>query len=182
MGKTVLKYDSEPISDFNELSHITSYITSITAKDPVVAELLHGKAIAIKGAINSIDGFIQSCTTEVCPHCTKVCCINRHGYYDDEDLIYIVSLGKTPHAYKDGLSDTEPCQFLSSQGCKIPRYLRPFRCNWYFCIPLIGFMKQQRGADYRAFSRRMQEAIDLRAELIEIFKGIETKHNQGLLW
>jgi hypothetical protein len=178
----VLKYDSEPISDPQRLSQIISYIRGIIARDPFVAELLYGKAMALKVAIDSIDGFIQACTAEVCPHCSNVCCINRHGYYDDEDLIYIISLGETLPYYKTGLSETDSCQFLRPTGCSVPRYLRPFRCNWYFCIPLIGFMRQRRGAEYRLFTSGMQEAIDLRAELIEIFKAIEVKHPEGPMW
>jgi hypothetical protein len=76
-------------------------------------------AMALKGQIDAVDHFIQLNTAQVCPDCQKVCCINRHGYYDYQDLIYITALGLTPPLYGEGIVDTAPCQFLSEYGCAI---------------------------------------------------------------
>ncbi len=123
-----------------------------------------------------IDGFIQDNTSEVCPLCMKVCCINRHGYYDYEDLIYIFSLGQRPPLYREGLKDTDPCGFLSETGCRRRRELRPFRCNWYFCTPLLEHMERGPAVPYRNFVRLFSEILKWRRELIEAFFRLASKH------
>jgi hypothetical protein len=42
----------------------------------------------IKNEIAGISPFIQQTTQIVCPDCKDVCCINKHGYYNYEDLVY----------------------------------------------------------------------------------------------
>lgn len=126
-------------------------------------------ALVIKTKIEDIDGFIQQNTSEVCPSCEKKCCINRHGYYDNLDILYIMTLGIKPPLHQQGLSDTEPCQFLSDKGCVKERYLRPFRCNWYFCEALLNHMEQGPARPYREFIRVFNEILDLRSELLNRF-------------
>ncbi|MDI6889495.1 MAG: hypothetical protein QMC83_00935 [Thermodesulfovibrionales bacterium] len=47
----------------------------------------------VKEGIEKISPFIQQSTEAVCPNCTDVCCINKHSYYNYEDLVYIHALG-----------------------------------------------------------------------------------------
>ncbi len=127
------------------------------------------KASLLKDTINSIDAFIQRHTDEVCPHCQNVCCINRHGYYDYEDLIYVYALGMKPPAYKEGIEDTSSCQFISRNGCTIERALRPFRCNWYFCSELIRHMEEGPPKPYRDFIRQFQRATGAKKTMLDEF-------------
>jgi len=148
------------------------------------AELLQVKTMAckIRDGINQIDSFVQQVTAAACPSCEKVCCINRHGYYDCEDLIYIYALGLKLLVYKECVKDTEPCQFLSMYGCTIERSIRPFRCNWYFCNPLLEYMEKGPQRQYREFINRFHEIIELRAEMIKEFlikTGQAAEHNAG---
>ncbi len=119
--------------------------------------------------IDAIDSFIQQNTSIVCPNCEKVCCINRHGYYDYEDIIYIHALGLKPPTYKEGVRDTIPCQFLSEYGCTIQRSIRPFRCNWYFCNALLERIEQGPSRPYRVFIKQLDEIVDLRKEMLDEF-------------
>jgi hypothetical protein len=148
------------------------------------AELLQVKTMAckIRDGINQIDSFVQQAAAAVCPSCEKVCCINRHGYYDCEDLIYIYALGLKLPAYKECVRDADPCQFLSMYGCTTQRSIRPFRCNWYFCNPLLEYMEKCPQRQYREFINRFHEIIDLRAEMIKEFlikTGQAAEHNTG---
>lgn len=134
------------------------------------------KAQEIKKKTDIIDSFIQKNTAEVCPDCKKVCCINKHGHYDYEDLIYIFALGLKPPLYKTDIDDAAPCQFLSDSGCTIERSIRPFRCNWYFCNDLIAYMSKGPARPYREFSSRFQEIQGLRREILsEFFRIVNTK-------
>lgn len=140
-------------------------------------ELVHVKDLAriIRFRIDAIDHFIQQNTSIVCPNCETVCCINRHGYYDYEDLIYIHTLGLKPPVYKEGISDTDPCQFLSQHGCAIERSIRPFRCNWYFCNALLVHIENGPAKPYRSFIKQLDEIVDLRKEMLdEFFRILKT--------
>ncbi len=121
----------------------------------------------LKFAIDGVSPFIQQITSVVCPTCEKVCCIDRHGHYDDEDLIYIRALGIELPSYKEGVIDTDPCQFLSESGCALERSVRPFRCNWYFCDALLEYMEHSPSRPYREFIGRFQEVVELRKKMLD---------------
>ncbi|BCB97214.1 hypothetical protein JZK55_21360 [Dissulfurispira thermophila] len=146
-------------------------------------EIAHVRDLAriIRFRIDEIDAFIQQNTSIVCPHCERVCCINRHGYYDYEDLIYIHTLGLKPPIYKEDLSDADPCQFLSEFGCTIQRAVRPFRCNWYFCNALLEHIEQGPAKPYRTFIRQLDEILELRKEMLdEFFRILKTNFLHSL--
>jgi hypothetical protein len=129
-------------------------------------------AIYLRGNIDTVDHFIQQNTAQVCPACQEVCCINKHGYYDYQDLIYITALGLTPPLYREDIVDTAPCQFLAKYGCGIERSIRPFRCNWHFCTGLIAFMSSGPAKPLREFNLQFKKLQALRQEMIELFFAI----------
>ena len=132
-----------------------------------VAEFAHELRERIGGA----SPFIQDTTASVCPSCPEVCCINMYGYYDHNDLTYIYALGLRPPGYEEGRADTDPCQFLSREGCGLERPVRPFRCNWYFCMRLTQHMEDGPARPYRLFVSHFQEVVDLRRQMLDEFSG-----------
>lgn len=130
-------------------------------------EDLHGVADLarkVKAKIAALDPFIQQHTSAVCPGCRRICCINRHAYYECDDLIYLYALGVKPHTFEQR-ADEEPCQFLTPSGCKLNRTIRPSGCNWYFCSRLFDSMERSPGTAYADFDRSLQELADLWIEL-----------------
>jgi hypothetical protein len=164
----------------DEWSKTVSFLNRLYASFTHEFENTRDTARIVAEKINDIDGFIQKHTAEVCPDCRQVCCINKHGYYDYEDLIYIHALGLTPPVYKEGLKDTEPCQFLSDRGCVIERSVRPFRCNWYFCDALIKNIEVGNARDYRHFSRKIEEIMYIRNDMFTSFFKAATVVEKGL--
>ena len=69
----------------------------------------------IKEAFNSISPYIQRHTSEVCPSCPAVCCINKHSYYDESDMAFICALGLEYNGCKMDRRDSEPCRFLQER-------------------------------------------------------------------
>ncbi|MEM2126430.1 MAG: hypothetical protein QXQ53_08550 [Candidatus Methanosuratincola sp.] len=128
------------------------------------------KARRVRELIKSIDPFIQNHTSIVCPLCTNVCCINRHGRYDHYDLIYLLCLGHPPPADDPAIKDEDPCRFLTPSGCILERHLRPFRCTWHFCPELITAIERGPAKAYRTFLSQFQEIQRLRLELVEDFQ------------
>jgi hypothetical protein len=131
----------------------------------------------VKERIEKIDPFIQQSTEAVCPRCTNVCCINKHGYHNSEDLIYMYALGLKLPDYTFNKDDSTPCQFLSDKGCVMPRSVRPSGCNWYFCDPLLEYMEAR--PEYRKFDDGLRDVAELWLEMMEEFrrvvKGMETE-------
>jgi len=122
----------------------------------------------VKEAFDAVSPYIQRHTSEVCPLCPKACCINRHSYYDKEDLVFIRTLGFDEAEYKTDRADTEPCRFLLEDGCSLPRYRRPFRCTWYFCERLLDSMRNDKPKDYRFFISAFENLQRLRRRLLDI--------------
>ncbi len=131
-------------------------------------------ADTLKNEINAVDSFIQHTTAVVCARCKNVCCVNRHGWYDYEDLIYVFALELQPLPYHEGVTDTDPCRFLSPHGCTIERAVRPFRCNWHFCSALVEHLESGPAKPFRLFVNRFQRIIDLRKEMLDRFFTIVT--------
>lgn len=127
----------------------------------------------LKTEIEGVSPFIQQITSAVCPSCEKVCCIDRHGHYNDQDLIYVRALGLELPSYKEGVTDTDPCQFLSESGCILERAVRPFRCNWYFCNALLEYMELGPSKPYREFIKRSQRIVELRSAMLDEYKDTE---------
>ena len=119
------------------------------------------------GSFEKLDSYIEEHTGRVCPHCRKICCANRHGTPEEEDSTFYRVLGmeaKTETA--EGPPDAA-CSLLGSAGCVLPRWQRPFRCTWYFCLPLLESMRLDGGRPYRAFVSELARLVGLRNELIK---------------
>lgn len=109
--------------------------------------------------------FIEEYTASVCPTCTDVCCRQKHGLYRERDILYLKGLGEAVPV-RDLLRPTEgPCEAMGSFGCVQPRWLRPFKCTWYFCGPLLTAMNSGPPKNMRRLSALLQEMIDLYDEL-----------------
>lgn len=127
-----------------------------------------GPAVAASlmiGLFDEISPFIEKHTGQVCPHCAKVCCANKHGLPEDEDLLFFRAAGLAPRPSR-GLPD-EVCSLLAPKGCLLPRARRPFRCTWYFCGPLLEAMRAGNARDYRRFVDALGRLVSLREQLIK---------------
>jgi hypothetical protein len=125
-------------------------------------------AAGIAEDIEVLSVFIQQHTAVICPECSSVCCINRHSYHTFDDIVFIYALGEQIPLHTPGLDDSGPCQFLGKLGCTVPRPLRPYRCNWYFCLPLLARITESgRAQHYRLFINLLQKLTGERQRLME---------------
>jgi len=133
-----------------------------------VREIASGIAMEIE----NLSVFIQQHTAVVCPECSSVCCINRHSYHTFDDIVFIYALGEHIPLHTPGLDDSGPCQFLREPGCAIPRVLRPYRCNWYFCSPLLDRITElNTSRNYRLFIKLLQKIAGGRQRLMEEYNS-----------
>jgi hypothetical protein len=124
----------------------------------------------LKKAFDAVSPFIQKHTAIVCPLCKNVCCINKHGYYDEDDLIFIRILGIKIPSYIPDRGDIDPCRFLREDGCSLERWMRPFRCTWYFCEPLLESMTGDKARLYREFVNSLQRLISIRQKFLSYLR------------
>lgn len=152
---------------YNQIArHIEDLFNINSHKLQKVREL----AQKIKKGIENLNPFIQQGTEAVCPSCTNVCCVNKHSYYNYEDLVYIYALGLKIPDYDFEKKDSFPCQFLSEKGCVMDRSVRPSGCNWYFCEPLFEFMESK--TEYGKFDDKLRDVAELWLELIEEYHKV----------
>ena len=124
-------------------------------------------AFKIKNEFDTVSQFIQKHTSKVCPFCKKVCCIDKHGYYDREDLVFFSALGVALPPHRPRRKDNDPCRFLNGNGCFLERWKRPFRCTWYFCEPLLESMGEDSGRVYRDFISSFQSMMSIRQRFLQ---------------
>lgn len=122
----------------------------------------------MQGAFDDLSPFIEKHTRAACPACNKVCCIDRHGTYEKEDILFLSALGEKPETERPREDDTLPCRHLTPRGCRLKRYMRPFRCTWYFCHALLESMPEGIAREYRAFIKTFQDLQELRRRLLGI--------------
>jgi hypothetical protein len=108
---------------------------------------------------------IEDYTRELCPRCTDVCCRQKHGIYRERDVVYLNALGASIPARDPERPLDGPCEALGERGCNHPRSLRPFKCTWYFCDPLLVAMNDGPQKKARALSRAMKDMIECYDEL-----------------
>lgn len=130
-------------------------------------------ARTVKDNIETISPLIQSYTELICPSCKENCCINKHGFYNFEDLVYLHALGIKVYKFNFSGQDSDPCQFLSSNGCILERQYRPSGCNWYFCNSLLQEM--EKSTNYDKFEDSMTRLAKLWMDLTEQFNNVILK-------
>jgi hypothetical protein len=149
-------------------------------------KIIRDLAILLSAGMAELDSLIQQHTAIVCPECSSVCCINRHSYHSLEDIAYIYALGKKIPHHASGLEDFLPCQFLGEKGCTLSRSLRPYRCNWYFCSPLLEHIQQRSSRYYSRFIYLLQDITGRRQKLIREFasltKQLHSKNASTKTW
>lgn len=121
----------------------------------------------LKEAFDTVSPFIEKHTAIVCPDCENVCCIDKHGRYDKNDLMFIEALNTDTTNSLPEREETEPCRFLAESGCTRERWMRPFRCTHFFCDPLLKSLESDNAKLYRTFMYFLQHLMAARNKFLE---------------
>ncbi len=152
-----------------ELVKLINKIDSIFRDFSDVFEESKRLAQQIKSYLLEIDPFIDAYAKKVCSACTNICCLNKNSRYEYDDIIYILALREKFPIPKRNLEEKEPCYLLSEKGCIIPRYIRPFRCNWYLCDNLLKEMESAPTRVFREFSNTFSKILQARQQMLNSF-------------
>ncbi len=134
-------------------------------------QFMESKILAeeIKDYIVKLNSFIDIYSKKVCSLCTDICCLKKNSRYEYDDLIYILALREKFPIPERNLKEKEPCYLLTEKGCKVPRYLRPLRCNWYLCDALIKEMESAPARIFREFSNTFNKMLYVRQQMLNSF-------------
>lgn len=81
----------------------------------------------------SMGSQMEQLSQKCCPGCEDVCCLRATVWYDVKDLLFLYFWqGTLPEQQIFRRSDGACCN-LTSSGCKLARWERPFICTWYLC-------------------------------------------------
>jgi len=130
----------------------------MTEKRTIIAEQL-------KQLLIGSSPVIEEYTASICPGCTDVCCRQKHGTFRENDIRYLRALGIDVPPRDQGRPPDGSCELMGPQGCGQPRWLRPFKCTWYFCDPLLKALTESPPRKARQVSAMLQEMADLYGEL-----------------
>ena len=117
----------------------------------------------IRQILTDLSPLVEEYTARVCPDCRDVCCKQRHGIMDEQDMRFRSALGAPLPSYEPERPLDGPCQFMGAQGCMNQRWLRPWRCTSYFCNALLDAMNSGPQKRARQISALIQEIVDIRS-------------------
>ncbi|MBL7032140.1 MAG: hypothetical protein ISR97_03040 [Nitrospira sp.] len=120
----------------------------------------------LRDAYKMVSPFIEKHTAIVCPDCESVCCKDKHGRYDDNDLIYLGALEVDIPVDMPGLKDAGPCRNMTGIGCSLDRWMRPYRCTFFFCNALLKSIEEDDSKLYRAFMVFFEHMVSSRRILL----------------
>lgn len=120
----------------------------------------------LREAFNAVSPYIEKHTSIVCPDCKNLCCADRHGRYDSDDIIFIEALGADAAQEHNDRDEDSPCRFMIDTGCSLVRWMRPYRCTFFFCDDLLKSLENDNAKLYRAFTHYFQHLIRVRQNLI----------------
>jgi hypothetical protein len=122
-------------------------------------------AMKLKQLLIESSPLMEEFTVFVCPDCGDVCCRQKHGVYRERDIIYLQALGEDVPERDSARTPEGPCESMGPCGCVLPRWMRPFKCTWYFCEPLLAALNSSPPKKVRRLSALLQEMCDLYAML-----------------
>ena len=123
-------------------------------------------ASEIKEAFNTVSPFIEKHTAKLCPDCKHLCCKDKHGRYDQDDIKFLKAINEVIPPAQLERHESGPCRYMSENGCSIERYLRPFRCTHFFCNPLLKSLEEDNAKLYAAFIEYFKHLISVRQKIL----------------
>ncbi len=158
--------------DWEAFRRLLSQVDLAIQEGGAYSRMIRDLGAQVLETFEALDPLIQELTSRVCPYCGTVCCINRHGLPDLDDVVVIRAMGLDLPSYDLSRRGADICQFIGPKGCVLPRARRPYRCTWYFCDPLRLQWELLPLASYRAIEAGLVELAGARQRLMSSMEEI----------
>jgi hypothetical protein len=114
-------------------------------------------AEGILDLIRWLDPFFERYERECYPRCADPCCTARQVFFDRADLLFFHALPTAVPEAQTRALENEPCRYLTSRGCALPRFTRPHVCNWFLCDLQYRCLTREPARIQRAFTKKLEE-------------------------
>jgi hypothetical protein len=121
----------------------------------------------LREVFDTVSPFIEKHTAIVCPDCENVCCMDKHGRYDEHDIIFLKALDVDIPADAVEREETDGCRYMTENGCSLERWMRPYRCTFFFCDALLKSLEGDNPKLYRAFREYFDHMVSTRQKLLD---------------
>ena len=121
----------------------------------------------LREAFDMVSPFMEKHTAIVCPDCESVCCKDKHGRYDENDLVFLRALDVDIPSDTSEREETDGCRYMTEKGCSLERWMRPYRCTFFFCDALLKSLEEDNSKLYRAFMAYFEHMVSLRRKLLD---------------
>lgn len=125
-------------------------------------------AAEILAAIQALSPIMDQLCRATCPECTACCCRVATVWYDFRDLLYLRLVRLAPVSGQVRKT-MDGCSLLGSNGCRLPREVRPFICTWYLCPPQKLLVSGQDNSLYSTMIPGIERIRRLRTRLETTF-------------
>ena len=109
---------------------------------------------------------------ESCGVCRRPCCRDARVWLDFKDLLLIHLSGQSPPPAQLRCNRQERCRYLTSQGCTLPRGVRPWVCTWYICPAQRRMLLRDIPGGPVRLARWWQEIASLREAMEAAFLAV----------
>lgn len=133
---------------------------------------IKSRAQTLQSCLKAVFPIMDELCAASCPWCPEACCLKASVWFDFKDLLFMHfnSLSIPPCQPKANFKN--PCCFLGSRGCRLPRINRPWICTWYLCPTQTAILRKDHPAECeslkQAFSRIKSERNLMEKEYLRI--------------
>jgi len=124
----------------------------------------------IAEGIRSMDGVMTRYCELTCPFCEDPCCTGLKVFYNQADMLYLVTLGEELPPGQTRAQAAEPCRYLAPDGCLLPRIIRPYVCVWFICEAQMELFQAESAASQRRFIETMQDVRACRLKIESLYE------------
>jgi len=131
---------------------------------------VHAVASEINSLLKLIDQKLDLLCSRTCTRCESPCCLVADVSYDFRDLVFIHLMAdrKLPPGQPRQKAG-EVCRYLDADGCRIPRFQRPWICTWYICASQKKFLAAPQGMPLDSILSVIADIGKLRKQMEKLF-------------
>ncbi len=124
----------------------------------------------IAGLILRLDPLMTSYCRQTCPTCPDPCCNGRKVFFNLTDVVYLAVLGKEAVPGQTRSQAGRPCRYLSGEGCRLSRLLRPYVCTWFLCEAQMALLQAEPVRFQRGITETLTEIRQARLLLESLYE------------
>ena len=127
---------------------------------------LEDVALDIRRRMVHIFSVLDELCNNSCPWCPTPCCLSALVWFDFSDLLslHLSDQEIPPEQPKSDLKGI--CRYLGPEGCRLPRFHRPWICTWYLCDTQMAYLRKKDVETRTQFEKTM-DVVKTKRKVLE---------------